>query len=85
MNSFLRVESISYAGFNDVLSRYPTLIASLSSASRQSGATTHSLDTLEELDVYRVQVVPAELAKLDKKHLTKEQVELLTKWKLYAR
>jgi hypothetical protein len=80
MKPALRAESISYADFTNTLSRYPTLIASLSkrSSSKQAGG----LDTLSELDEYRVQVIPAELAKLDKKHLTKEQVELLTKWKL---
>ena len=83
MESSLRAESISFAEFTDTLSRYPALTASLSkSSSKQAGAATHSLDTLEELDKYRVQVIPADLAKLDKKHLTKEQVELLIKWKL---
>ncbi|KAH0563324.1 hypothetical protein GP486_002100, partial [Trichoglossum hirsutum] len=84
MDPSLRVETINYADFTDTLSRYPALIASLSKppAPRQAGATIHGLDTLKELDEYRAQVVPAELAKLDKKYLTKEQVELLTKWKL---
>jgi len=80
MKLALRAESISYADFTNTLSRYPALIASLSkpSSSKQAGG----LDTLSELDEYRVQVIPAELVKSDKKHLTKEQVELLTKWKL---
>ncbi|KAH0543568.1 hypothetical protein FGG08_002129 [Glutinoglossum americanum] len=83
MNSPPRAESISYAEFTGILSRYPALIASQSKpSSKQAGAAIRSLDTLEELDEYRIHAVPAELAKLDKKHLTKEQVELLIKWKL---
>ncbi|KAI9773118.1 MAG: hypothetical protein M1840_008239 [Geoglossum simile] len=80
MKLALRAESISYTDFSNTLSRYPSLIASLSkpSSSKQADGS----DTLSGLDEYRVQVIPAELAKLDKKHLTKEQVELLIKWKL---
>ncbi|KAI9781318.1 MAG: hypothetical protein M1839_006111 [Geoglossum umbratile] len=75
-----RAESISYADFTNTLSRYPTLISSLSKP--PSSGQAYGLDTLSELDKYRSQVIPDELAKMDKKHLTKEQVELLTKWKL---
>lgn len=80
----LSAHSISLADFRKVLERYQTHIDTVSE-SKPSARDT--VETLKELDVYRLSTIPDRLTKLrsvqrEKVSLTKEEVEQLIKWKL---
>ena len=79
----LSVTDITKATFDEVLTRYPSLIKSSSKRRSKDG-----LDTLAQLDDYRLVTVPAQLEERRKAgaedYLEKEEVERLIKWKLYV-
>ena len=78
----LSATDITKATFDEVLTRYASLIES--SSKRRS--TKDGLDTLTQLDEYRLVTIPARLEERHKAggedYLEKEEVERLIKWKL---
>jgi exopolyphosphatase/pppGpp-phosphohydrolase len=63
-------KSITFDAFRDVLSRYPAMVP----------------EKLRDLDAQRYDIIPAAVAAMEEseKHLTKDQVEKIVEWKLYA-
>ena len=65
----LHIKNITPDAFSDVLSRYPAMVP----------------EKLRDLDAQRYDTIPAAVAAMEgEKHLTKDQVEKLVEWKLYA-
>lgn len=66
----LHIKSITLDAFRDVLSRYPAMVP----------------EKLRDLDAQRYDIIPAAVAAMEEseKHLTKDQVEKIVEWKLYA-
>lgn len=79
MSSF-SATAITKSTFDEVLMRYDSLIESSSKPSKDT------LDTLAQLDKYRLVTVPSRLEERRKAgaevYLEKEEVERLIRWKL---
>jgi hypothetical protein len=66
----LHIKTIALDTFRDVSLRYPAMVP----------------EKLRDLDAQRYDTIPAAVAAQEEgeKHLTKDQVEKLVEWKLYA-
>jgi hypothetical protein len=66
----VHIRNITPDAFRDVLSRYPAMVP----------------EKLRDLDAQRYDTIPVAVAAMEEgeKHLTKDQVEKLVEWKLYA-
>ncbi|KAI9843657.1 MAG: hypothetical protein M1838_002515 [Thelocarpon superellum] len=87
MTADLTSARISPEEFDRVLARYEALIETLSAPSRSTGhAKEGALETLAQLDAWRLKVLPDVVRKREKGNgstwLEKSEVETLVKWKL---
>ncbi|KAI9811488.1 MAG: hypothetical protein M1827_005471 [Pycnora praestabilis] len=82
------IESISYPEFKQTLSRYERLIEDLTVVGK-GRAEPNQLDTLQQLDEYRLVTVPRLLQSMrddyrEEPCLSRDEVKNLLRWKLYV-